>query len=450
MSGASSPGGGASALPAGFLSVKSRGAAGNGSSLDGPSIQAAIDEVAAAGGGTVLLPPGGYLSGSLFLRDRVCLRLEPGAVLLGSRDFRDYPLVESRWEGRTRTVHAALVHASGARDVSVTGRGSIDGRGESWWAAFREGRLEHPRPRLVAVEDCERVLLEGFSAVDSPSWTIHPSRSSDVVVRGLSIRNPPDSPNTDGINPDSCRAVRITDCFVSVGDDCITIKAGTEDELGSLVRPCEDIVVSNCVLERGHGGIVIGSEMSGGVRDVAVSNCVLKGTDRGLRIKTRRGRGGSVERVRVSNLVMADVLCPLAINMRYGCGAWGDEAVADLGARERDGLTPAVRDIALSGIHAEGARIAAAWVDGLPESPVEGLSLSDVSIRMGGDDPPAPPEMAEFVQPRSRAGFIARNASNLRLVNVRISGQRGEGFELANVSGLEAALCSPAVYTESR
>lgn len=429
----------------GFIDVRSRGAAGDGTTPDGPAIQAAIDAAAAAGGGTVLLPPGGYVSGSLFLRDRVTLRLEPGAVLLGSRDMRDYPLVEARWEGRTRRAHAPLVGAFGARDVAVVGRGRIDGRGKAWWGLFRDGALEHPRPRLVAFEDCERVLLEGFEAVDSPSWTINPVRSSDVLVRGLTIRNPSDSPNTDGINPDSCRAVRIADCYVSVGDDCITIKAGVEGEDGRLARACEDITVTNCVLERGHGGVVIGSEMSGGVRDVAVSNCVLKGTDRGIRIKTRRGRGGSVERVRVSNLVMSEVLCPLAINMRYACGAWGDERVSDLGPRDRDRGTPTIRNVALSGVSAEGARLAAAWIDGLPESPVESLSLSDVSIAMGGDEDPAPPEMADFVEPRSRAGFVARNVSNLSLLGVRVSGQRGEAFEIRNAPGLSAALCRPAI-----
>ena len=429
--------------PSGALSVKARGALGDGRSKDGPAIQAAIDAVAAAGGGTVLLPPGGYESGSLFLRDRVELRLEGGARLLGSRDPRDYPLVESRWEGSTQLVHASLIHASGSRRIAVTGRGEIDGRGEAWWQAFREKRLERPRPRLIALEDCEGILLRDFSALDSPSWTVNPQRSRDVLIEGLTIRNPPDSPNTDGINPDSCSQVRILGCYVSVGDDCITIKAGTEDERGHLVRPCEDIVIADCVLERGHGGVVIGSEMSGGVRNVAISNCVLRGTDRGIRVKTRRGRGGSVERVRASNLVMTDVLCPLAINMRYGCGAWGDPEVSDLGRRERGPGTPSIRGLALSSITAWGARVAAAWIDGLPESPVEGLSLSDVSIEMGGEDEPAPPEMADFVEPRSRSGLVARNVSNMMLLGVRISGHRGPAFEISGSSGLSAAHCSP-------
>lgn len=429
----------------GFLSVRDFGARGDGSSLDGPAIQAAIDRAAAFGGGTVLLPPGGYVSGSLFLRDGVCLRIESGAVLLGSRDPRDYPLVQARWEGSTRKSHAALVHAAGARDVSVVGRGAIDGRGEEWWRLFSSGTLEHPRPRLIALEDCERVLLEGFEARNSPSWTVNPVRSRDVRIAGLTIRNPADSPNTDGINPDSCRSVRISDCLVSVGDDCITIKAGTESELPELRSPCEDIVVTNCVLERGHGGVVFGSETSGGIRDVAISNCVFKGTDRGVRMKSRRGRGGVVERIRISNIAMRDVLCPFTMNLHYGCGAWGDPVVGDRGARALDGLTPRFRDISFSAVSASGARVAAAFLDGLAEAPVERVSFSDVSVTMEGGAEPQPPEMADGLTPLSRAGFRAANLRDLRLMNVRIEGQEGPAFAFEGCEGLEAAFCSPGL-----
>jgi polygalacturonase len=230
---------------------------------------------------------------------------------------------------------------------------------------------------------------------------------------------------------------------VSVGDDCIAIKAGSEAEAPGLRRACEDIVVTGCVLERGHGGVVIGSETSGGIRDVLVSDCVMKGTDRGIRIKTRRGRGGVVERIRASNLAMSGVLCPFTVNMRYACGAWGDSVVGDRGAREAGEGTPRLREISVSGLVAGGATVAAAYIDGLAESPVEGLSFADVSISMEGDGPPAPAEMADGAEPISRGGFVASHTRGLRLLGLRISGQRGNAYSLEDCPGLEAWACSP-------
>jgi hypothetical protein len=429
------------------ISAKAFGASGDGRSLDGPSIQAAIDAAGAAGGGEVFLPPGGYVSGSLFLRDRVSLRLERGAFLLGSRDARDYPLVDMRWEGRSCAVHAPLIGGIGLKGASVVGGGTIDGRGEEWWRLFREKALSAPRPRLLSFDRCEELLLEGFEARNSPSWTVHPIRSRNVTIRGLSIHNPPDSPNTDGIDPDSCSGVRIADCFVSVGDDCIAIKAGIEGEAESL--PCEKVIVTGCVLERGHGAVVLGSEMSGSVRDILVSDCVFRGTDRGIRVKTRRGRGGRVEGLRATGIVMRDTLCPFAINSHYGCGAWDDPVVGDLGPREVDGGTPRLSDIAFSSITATGSRIAAAWIDGLAEAPILGLSFDDVSIELGGEAGPtsrpesAPAEMSPGAPPLSRAGFRAYNAYGMRLNNLRIRGQEGPAFSLKNCGGLRHSFCDP-------
>jgi polygalacturonase len=424
-------------------SVREYGALGDGISPDGKAIQAAIDAVGSAGGGEVVLPPGGYVSGSLFLRDGVALRIERGATLLGSRDPRDYPLIESRWEGRTRVAHAPLVGASGARGVGVSGGGAIDGRGEEWWALFRAGALERPRPTLMTFDRCEGVLLEGFEARNSPSWTVHPVRSHNVIIRGLTILSPPDSPNTDGIDPDSCDSVRIADCFVSVGDDCIAIKAGAEGEEAGAGGPCENVVVTGCVLERGHGGVVVGSEMSGGVRDVLVADCVFRGTDRGIRVKTRRGRGGAVERVRASGIVMEDCLVPFAVNSHYGCGAWDDPVVGDLGAREIDEGTPRISELSFSAITASGARLAAAWIDGLAEMPIRGLSFADVSIELGGDADAAPPEMSPGAPALSRSGFRANNVSGLRLSNVRIGGQRGPAYVLQACRGARHSFCDP-------
>lgn len=399
------------------------GAKPDGTTLCTAALQRAIDETAAAGGGTVTVPAGRWLTGSLFLKSRIRLWLEPGAVLLGSPRQEDYPLIEARWEGQTRLSHAPLVGGTGLTDVGIEGRGTIDGQGEPWWKWFKEKSLAHPRPRLISFTDCENLVLEGFTATRSPSWTINPVRCLNVRIHGLTVRNPADSPNTDGINPDSCRAVRISDCFVSVGDDCITIKAGTEHEASGLRAPCEDVTVTNCVLESGHGGVVIGSEMSGGVRRIAISNCIFRGTDRGIRIKSRRGRGGAVEDVVVSNIVMTDVLCPLTVNLYYGCGAWGDSVVGDKGLRPVDSGTPAVRNLSLSNIVARRVKLAAAFVYGLPESPVTGVTLRDVSIELDPDHAEAgQAEMADGLPDLCRHGLWARNVENLSLSGVRVTG----------------------------
>jgi polygalacturonase len=197
----------------------------------------------------------------------------------------------------------------------------------------------------------------------------------NVSVRAVTVINPPDSPNTDGINPDSCRNVHISDCHISGGDDCITIKAGTQHEQSDRRAPCRDILINNCTLERGPGGIVIGSEMSGGVQNVIISNCVFIATDRGIRIKSRRGRGGSVEDIRASNLIMDGVLCPFTINLYYNIGERGNLIVSDKNPRPVDNGTPRIRGIHFSHITARQAKYAAGFLYGLAEMPLEDISL---------------------------------------------------------------------------
>jgi polygalacturonase len=312
----------------------------------------------------------------------------------------------------------------------VTGRGTLDGRGAGWWQAKKEGTLAHPRPRLVSFSDCTNVLLESFSAVNSPSWTINPVHCQNVNIRGLTIINPADSPNTDGINPDSCRLVRISDCYVSVGDDCITIKSGTEHEDPERCAPCRDITITNCTLERGHGGVVIGSEMSGGVKNVVISNCVFIGTDRGIRIKSRRGRGGIIEDIRVSNLIMDGVLCPFTMNLYYHIGERGNPNVSDKNARSVNDGTPRLRRIYFSHITAREVKHAAGFLYGLAEMPLEDISFSEISISISETADAGYPEMADDIPSMSQAGFFIRNARHVRLERVEVTGQVGEAFDL--------------------
>ena len=413
------------------FNVRDHGALGDGQTLDSPAIQSAIDACAAQGGGTITLPAGHYVSGSLFLRDNISLHLNPGAVILGSENPEDYPIVHSRWEGKHQETYAPLIAGQNINNITVTGRGMIDGRGAIWWQAKKDGSLKHPRPRLISFSDCTNILIEGITAINSPSWTINPIHCQNVNIRGITIINPTDSPNTDGINPDSCRLVRISDCYVSVGDDCITIKSGTEHEHPNRYAPCRDIAITNCTLERGHGGVVIGSEMSGGVKNVVISNCVFIGTDRGIRIKSRRGRGGEIEDIRVSNLIMDGVLCPFTMNLYYHIGVRGNTDVSDKNPRSVDDTTPRLRRIHFSHITARDVKHAAGFLYGLAEMPLEDISFTDVSISISDEADSGYPEMADDIPSMSQAGFFIRNARHLRLENVEVTGQIGEAFDIA-------------------
>ena len=179
-------------------------------------------------------------------------------------------------------------------------------------------------------------------------WTLVPTACDNVTISRITLRNPADSPNTDGINPDSCSNVHIDNCHIDVGDDCITIKAGSEEQPRSMLLPCQNLTITNCTMLHGHGGVVMGSETSGTIRNVAISNCVFSGTDRGIRLKSRRGRGGGIEDLRVDNIIMDEVLCAVTANLFYGCDAWGTEKVNSQAAWPVDAGTPQFRRLRFS------------------------------------------------------------------------------------------------------
>jgi len=414
------------------FNVRECGATGDGLTLDMHAIQTLMDRCAEQGGGTVYFPAGHYVTGSLFLRSNITLHLDAGAVILGSENPEDYPIIHSRWEGMHQETYAPLIAGNHLQNIAVVGRGTIDGRGAIWWKAKKEETLVHPRPRLVSFSDCINVLIEGITAVNSPSWTINPVHCQNVTIRAITVINPADSPNTDGINPDSCRLVRISDCYVSVGDDCIALKSGTEHEQPDRSTPCRDITITNCTLERGHGGVVIGSEMSGGVKNVVISNCVFIGTDRGIRIKSRRGRGGIVEDIRVTNLIMDGVLCPFTMNLYYNIGEYGNLNISDKNPRSINDGTPRLRHIHFSHITAREVKHAAGFLYGLAEMPLEDISLRDISISISEEADSGYPEMADDIPSMSQAGFYIRNARRIRLEHVEVTGQRGPEFDIDN------------------
>ncbi len=289
------------------------------------AIQEKIDELHQQGGGRITFSAGRYPTGALFLKSNIELHLLLGATLVFSDDPKDYPVVVSRWEGVKREVYASCLYAENAENIAVTGLGMLDGQGQRWWNTFRENReqLAYPRPKLISFDSCQQITLKDIRLVDSPSWTVNPILCQDLTIDNLRIKNPADSPNTDGIDPESCKNVRISNCHIDVGDDCIAIKSGTEDTKERVA--CENITIVNCHMLHGHGAVVLGSEMSGDIRNVTISNCIFQDTDRGIRLKSRRGRGGTIEDIRVNNIVMDNVICPFTLNLYYFCGPKGKE-----------------------------------------------------------------------------------------------------------------------------
>ncbi len=419
------------------FNILNYGAIGNACTLNTTAIQAAIEACSQLGGGTVYVPAGVYVTGSIALESNITLFIDAGATLLGSEDKNDYPIIDGRWEGIDQKTYAPLIRGSNLSHIAVVGRGTVDGRGAYWWKMFRAGTLEYPRPRLIGFTNCTNVLITGITLTNSPSWTVNPVRCDNVTMSRLTILNPANSPNTDGLNPDSCRNVRISDCHIDVGDDCITLKSGKEDAGRENLLPCENIAITNCTMTHGHGGVVIGSEMSGGVRRVVISNCVFTGTDRGIRIKSRRGRGGVVEDIQATNIVMDKVLCPFVINLYYEPGSWAAKKILDKRPYPLAEDTPQVRHIQFTNITAREVQSAAAFIYGLAEMPVEDVSFSHISISMAENAPAGPPDMSPGVKSMQQAGFLAWNVRGLKLRHIEITNPKGPAFNLSNVTDVD-------------
>lgn len=428
------------AAPAGLTAasplyeVRSYGAVGDGVTLSTAALQKAVDACGADGGGKVIVPAGRYLTGPIFLKSRVQVELESGAVLLGSTNFNDYPAIDGRWEGIERKVYASLFSGRGLQDVSITGRGVIEGQGAVWWAANRktmdlrkklsikgrdpenppEAPLRWPRPRMINLYNCTNVLIRDITIRNSPSWNVHPVYCESVTLDNVTIFAPAHgAPNTDGVDPDSCRNVRISNCHIDVGDDCIAIKSGYDQDGRRVGIPCENILVSNCTFAHGHGGVAIGSEMSGSVRNISVVNCVFDGTQRGLRVKTAMGRGGVIEYFRASNLVMRNIAdAAFSITAAYGDGQAGANA-----ASAAEGI-PHLRHFYWGNVSVVNAR-KVADLSGLAVSPLEDFRLSNVQAT------------------GAKAGIHCENAKDVVLEDISLQPRSGPAVEARNVKNLE-------------
>jgi polygalacturonase len=351
------------------------GAIGNGTSKDTSAIQAAIDDCARQGGGTIRLTAGTYLSAPIVLKSNITLDLDKGATLLGSSDHGDYP---SKTEFREPGLQS-LVSATNASNVSITGEGVIDGAGESWWQMARAIKnagvmgSDHPRPRLVVFDHCKHVLVEGVTIQNSPMWQLVLYYSDDVTLRRIKVLAPANSPNTDAVDPFSSSNVHIDHLYADVGDDDIAIKSGAIGSPGPD-DPSRDITITDCTFLHGHG-LSVGSEIAGGARDIHAERIHFEGTDNGIRIKANRDRGNDVSRLSFRDIEMKDVKNALIISEYYPKVLPPDHESAQPVTR----LTPHFHDIALENLTASGGMAAGAIV-GLPEAPIAGVVLHNVKI----------------------------------------------------------------------
>ncbi|MBS0632578.1 MAG: glycoside hydrolase family 28 protein [Verrucomicrobia bacterium] len=363
------------------------------------AIRAAIEACHQAGGGRVVVPAGEWLTGAITLLSKVNLHVSMGATLKFSPNPKDYPIVLTRWEGVELMSYSAFIYAYEQEDIAITGEGTLDGQADesNWWGwnikqkgkpplqkaardrlnemgeagvpvaerVFGEGSFL--RPNFVQPYRCKNILIEGVTIVRSPMWELHPVLSQNITVRGVKIHS--HGPNNDGCDPESSRDILIEDCLFDTGDDCIAIKSGRNNDGRRLNVPSENIVVRNCTMADGHGGVVLGSEISGGVRNVFVENCKMDSPnlDRALRFKSNARRGGTLENVFMRDVQVGRVQeAVLTIDLIYEEGAKGPHR-------------PVVRNVSLDRVTSQGSpRVL--WVAGFKGAVINDIRLTDCTF----------------------------------------------------------------------
>ena len=432
------------------LNVKKFGAVGDGETEDTAAIQAVI--FSCPDGGSVYIPKGSYLTGPLFLKSNITVVFEEEAALVGVTDRNKYPILPGytlsedeqteyylgTWEGNPLDTMASLITGINIENVKIIGKGIIDGNAQNgdWWLDIKK-KIRAWRPRTIFLNNCKNIEIQGMTVKNSPSWTIHPYFSENLKFIDMQVINPSNSPNTDGINPESCKNVEIIGTKISVGDDCIAIKSGKLFMGKKFKKPSEDITIRNCIMERGHGAVVLGSEISGGVRNVCVTQCLFLQTDRGIRIKTRRGRGKDcvVDQIKLEKIKMKSVKTPLVINMFYFCDPDGkSEYVWSKEALPVDDWTPTIGHLSFKDMTCEDCTVAATYFYGLPENPIQSIEMKNIAFTFTKEivqkDTPA---MMSFLEPVCKMGLFANNITYLMLENVTLQGYEGEPIITENV-----------------
>ena len=413
-------------FPSRTFPITKYGARSDGQTNCTAAFQKAIAACTKAGGGRVVVPQGTFLSGAIHLKSNVNLVVSKGATIKFSKNPKDYlPVVFSRWEGTELMNYSPFIYAFEQHNIAITGEGTLDGQSgtDSWWpwigranygwsegapnqradrAALQQmaergvpvkerifGADHYLRPQFIQPYRCQNVLIEGVQIINSPMWEIHPVLSTNVTVRGVKISS--HGPNNDGCDPESCTDVLIEDCDFNTGDDCIAIKSGRNADGRRLNTPTQNIIVRNCRMRDGHGGITIGSEITGGVRNLFAEKCRLDSPnlDHGLRVKNNAMRGGLLENMHFRSIEVGQVAhAAITIDFNYEEGGKGT-------------FTPVVRNYTVDGLVSKHA----VDIQGLPAAPIYDLRLSDCTF--------------DNVEEES----IVKNVKDVTLKNVRVNGK---------------------------
>lgn len=477
-------------------SIASTGGVADGITLNTEAIQQAIDAKSAKGGGVVKIPSGLWLTGPIVLKSKVNLHLESGALLMFTADKSQYKLVAGSYEGKSAARNQSPISAEGAEDIAITGKGVIDGNGDVWRAVKKaqltegewkakvksggvlsdDGKSWYPsqqfkdattggksmllvdgkqpaqfedmkdflRPNMLAITNCKRVLLEGVIFQNSPAWCLHPLMCEHLTIRNVMTKNPEYAQNGDGMDIESCSNFLIEGCTLDVGDDAICIKSGKDEEGRRRGKPTQNGVIRNNTVYKAHGGFVIGSEMSGGANNIFVEDCAFIGTDKGLRFKSVRGRGGVVEKIYARNLAMKDIVGEAIFFDMYYFIKFATDGARDTSSKVSE-LTPIFRDMVFENIACTGAE-KGIFIRGLPEMPIRNITIrnSTLSSHIGAQISDASQITLENVKlnPVSTdAAIQLKNADQIVLQDVAVpdrlnaamsvDGERSNGVKLS-------------------
>jgi polygalacturonase len=459
-------------IPANSVSIIDFGSV-NGGIIDNTKAFAdAIEAVSARGGGKVIIPAGIWLTGPIMLKSNLELHAQQGALIRFSTNKDLYPIIETSFEGLNTWRCISPIYGKNLENVAFTGSGVWDGSGEAWRAvkkskltesvwkelvasggivdnntwypseqykigsngADQNVRLElntkedflpirdFLRPVMVSIQNSKNIMLDGPVFQNSPAWCLHPLMVENLIVRNIKVRNPWYSQNGDGIDVESCKNVIVENSSFDVGDDAICIKSGKDKDGRERGVPCENVVIRNNVVYHGHGGVTVGSEMSGGVRNMHVSNCIFMGTDVGLRFKSTRGRGGVVENIFMSNIHMTDIpTYAISFNLFYG-GKSITEMLEEGDSQETSPVyevneeTPQFKNIIMKDITIDGAK-QAVFLQGLPE-----MNLQQIEIKN--------------LKASSDNGFSIIDADGVKLSNIQLTIKNEQIFDVLNVKNL--------------
>ncbi|MDQ3843604.1 MAG: glycosyl hydrolase family 28 protein, partial [Bacteroidota bacterium] len=397
------------------LNVRDFGAVGDGKTKDTVAMQQAIDRCYVLGGGEVLIPAGNYFTGAIALRSNVLLRLEKDAVLTGSPDFADYPVMQVRWEGKWIPGHTALIYAVDADNIGIVGPGKIMGNHALGGRPTTQNPLRHPA--LIEPIGCNNIRLEDFSTDYHLMWSLHPTYCENIFIKGLTIRST--GGNGDGIDIDSCKHVRIDACDIATGDDCISLKSGRGMEGYTLLRTTEDVHITNCTFADSiFACIGIGSETSGGIRNVRIENCKFTyAKTHGVYIKSRPGRGAFIEDIICNDLEVSGMAEGFLRFNLLGSGLQDQVPVPG-----HEGI-PTVKNFRFTNIKVKDVPV---LVDGTavhPDKPLEGFTLSHVTGTCA-------------------KGISLANIKKATLSNIHVTGYTGPLLSIHNVTGkgLEGAV----------